>query len=112
MGWTVRDSDPGRENIFYTSYKRPERLGGPPNGHREPFLGVKRSRREAGAGAVGENEWRYTSSPSICLRVVRRESYLLSFDNSKQSNEIHKKIDNSLTHSPVVQHHKLYALKM
>jgi len=76
---------------------------------------MKRSGREADhlppARAEGENECRYTFPPPVCLHGERRESYLLSLDNCKQSNEIHKKTRYLLTHSPVLHLHKLYALK-
>jgi hypothetical protein len=88
MGWTVRDSGPDREIFFSLLNNVQTGSGVHPASYsmdiENPFLGVKRSGREADhsspATAEGENDWRrYTSCPSICLRGMRRESYLSPF---------------------------------
>jgi hypothetical protein len=79
-----RPSNPGCRRFFLSS-KRPYWLWGPPSllfdGYRRSFPGLIRSGRDVNhspqSSAEIKNEWRYTSSPLICLHGVDRENIAL-----------------------------------
>jgi hypothetical protein len=71
-----------KDNIRFSA-KRPDRLWGPHSlllhGYRDYFQGVMRPGRGADhstpSSAKIKNEWRYTSTPPICLHGVDRNNF-------------------------------------
>ena len=80
---TCRSSSPGRGKLFFSPPKIPDRFWGPPsllfNGYRGSFPGVKLPMRDVDhlrpSGAKTESEWSCTSTPSICLHGMDRETF-------------------------------------
>jgi hypothetical protein len=83
MDWTVRRSNTGRANRFFSSPKRSHRHWGPPNllfnGYHYCFPGVKRLEREVGhshpSSAQVKNEWSYISASPLYLHSVDRDNF-------------------------------------
>ena len=67
---TIRVSNLGRGNRFFSSPKRPDRFWGSPsllfNGYRGSFQGIKRPGRDQSTAEV-KDEWTYTSTPLCTL---------------------------------------------
>jgi hypothetical protein len=83
MGRTVRGSNPGRDKIFFSSPKRPDRLWGPPslllNWCRSYFSEVKQPERKVNhstpSSAEVKNEWNYTFTSLTHLYGMDRDNF-------------------------------------
>jgi hypothetical protein len=84
-GWTVQDSNHGRDKRGFSSPKRIDWLWGrqPSHWFWGSFMGVKRPGRDADHSpasiAEAEKKWTNTSAPSRYLHGVHRNNFALTF---------------------------------